>query len=78
MEDQNLCIICNIEKPSNMFMKNIKKRNGLDSYCKECRRQYKKNYDRKNKERINKYIKEWRLKNKEKVKKYYDNRKKNK
>ena len=57
------CIKCGIKKDETEFYKGRNK-------CKECIKEYKKEYRQKNKERIKEYNKEYRQKNKEYFKEY--------
>jgi hypothetical protein len=58
------CTVCKIEKELNLFNKNKNKKDGLNSFCKTCR----KKYDILNKDRIKQKGKEWRDQNPNKVK----------
>lgn len=53
--DTKLCRKCNIEKPLSEFSKNKNKADGLDYYCKSCR----KEYYLQNKEHIRQKTKEY-------------------
>ena len=46
------CNRCFIEKELSNFCKNISKKDGLEIYCRECNKEYKKGYHFKNKEII--------------------------
>jgi hypothetical protein len=76
------CIICNQEKLENWFSKLAKSKDGLSPYCKICarvkarlwrienaehRRQYRKKYNKENKEIVAARTKDWRSRNPEKV-----------
>ena len=70
-----VCKICNLEKEFNCF--NIKKNNkdGLNTKCKLCEKEYNKNYYKSNTEYFKKHNKKWnddnRLIKNEKAKSYY-------
>lgn len=73
------CKRCNIEKETIYFCKNQSKKDGLEIYCKECNREYKKKHYIKNKKIISEKHKIYYLENKqtiiEKVKEYTDDNK---
>lgn len=45
-----ICTKCNIEKPLSEFYKNKTKKDGLTSYCKDCKRIYNEDHYNKTKE----------------------------
>jgi len=68
------CKRCNIEKEIVSFCKNQSKKDGLEIYCRECNKEYKKEHYIKNKKIISEKHKIYYLENKktiiEKVKEY--------
>lgn len=73
------CSKCKIEKELSDFNKNKVRKDGLQSYCKGCKKEYKGQWYKANKEKITEYIqdnkeyykeysKKWRQANKEKIK----------
>jgi len=64
------CSICKIEKPYDSYLKNKRSKDGFGYQCKECRSNYKSNYDSKNKQKTLEYAREYRKKNKQKVLEY--------
>lgn len=65
------CTKCGECKPVSEFSKDPKGKYGLHSWCKECKRDYSKEYRKNNKERE----KEYRKNNKERIKEYYESNK---
>ena len=58
---KQICRLCNVEKDLNEFHKDRCKKNGRDSKCKSCDKQYRKQFmDRKKR-----YDKEWNEKNRD-------------
>lgn len=51
-----ICTICQIEKSLIDFAKHSSTKDGKNSYCKECMREYSKKYRKENKEKITQYI----------------------
>lgn len=47
-----ICYKCKIEKSSELFRKNKSKKDGLNSYCKDCYKYYEKNWSLKNKDKL--------------------------
>jgi hypothetical protein len=74
-----ICSKCKIEKDKSEFVKNKHTKDGLDSKCKICFYEQKKNYRLKNREKTLEYKKNYRLKNNDKIlekaKDYYQNNK---
>ena len=85
-----LCIRCGMEKNLFEFAKNISKKDGLQTYCKECHNAYCRDYahnnkdklqayKQNNKDRINAYHKAYKQNNKDRInaynKAYYENNK---
>ena len=66
------CNVCKEIKPLNEFHKDKLRKDGRQSVCKGCRKQYQKNYQPQyyedNKERIIEWNKQYRQDNKEKIK----------
>lgn len=61
-----ICKKCGVEKPLDEFSKDKKnKKDGRTSWCKECTKEYRKQYNKQNKEKINAKNKEWYENNKE-------------
>jgi len=63
-----ICTRCKKTKPFTEFYKNPREKNGLDYWCKECFKEYYKNY----KERYKKSHKEYNKSHKEKIRKYHE------
>jgi len=61
-----LCITCNQQKPYEEFWTDNKAKDKHMSSCKECTREYKKRWMKKNKSHIRQYNTEWREKNPDK------------
>jgi hypothetical protein len=64
---EKICNKCKIKKPSTEFYKKL---DGLSSMCKKCIGEQKKEYNKRNKERIREYQKQYREENKDKAKEY--------
>jgi hypothetical protein len=64
------CSKCKIEKDNSGFYKNKTIKDGLSSSCRDCSKEYQKEYRRTHKEHIKKHQKEYRLNNIEKLRKY--------
>jgi 5-methylcytosine-specific restriction endonuclease McrA len=64
------CTKCGEWKPTDEFHRCCSKKDGLYSYCKECRKLSDAAYYIANKSKINKYCKNWRTENKEWVREY--------
>ncbi len=63
------CARCGEEKPLSEFHKNKKAKDGLQSFCKECRNKAEReSYRKKEKRDRSEYLKEYYEKNKEKIK----------
>lgn len=71
------CTKCGDPKELTDFSKNKNKKDGLDIWCKDCKKTYHKNYYLKNKDKLNKNAIEYVKNNPEKrkviAKKWYDN-----
>jgi len=76
-----VCSKCKIEKPVDGFHKCIGRKDGLDFYCRLCKKEYrkansdkikeyKKEYYKTNSDKIKEYIKEYRKANSDKIKEY--------
>ena len=65
-----VCSKCGSEKWSSEFAKNISKKDGLQTYCKECQNACCRDYKQNNKEKINAYNKAYNQNNKEKIQAY--------
>ena len=62
------CNKCKEEKPFEEFVKDSQKKDGRDSWCKDCRKQYRVRHYKENKDKINLRNKEWVIQNRDKVK----------
>ena len=62
--ERKICSKCLIDKGLCEFNKNSY---GLSAYCKECKKEYDKEYRKKNKERIDQRVSNWNKQNKEGV-----------
>ena len=60
------CCICKEIKSLDMFYRNKTKKDRLQTYCKDCAKEYDREYHKK----FNHKIREYRLKNKDKMKEY--------
>ena len=73
------CTKCKEEKPFEDFNKHKRLKDGRQSNCRECAKEYKKQYRENNKEKIREYNKQWHENNKEKArerkKQYYEKNK---
>lgn len=78
---EKICSKCKLPKNIDEFFKDSHLKDGYESKCKLCKKQYKqdnwemisksnKKYETKNKEKIQKYQQEYNIKNKDKVKVY--------
>lgn len=67
-----VCVKCNLNKPIAEFNKCASNKDGLYSYCKECKTNYAKKYYTNNKETIKTTAIEWRKNNPKKYKRYTD------
>ena len=63
-----VCRTCQVEKPLNQFPVVSKNRDGLDSWCRECKKAYDRAYYLANKERIKGNVRRYRENNPDKVK----------
>jgi len=72
MSDKKKCSKCKVVKSFDEFHKDKLRKDGRQSVCKGCRKQYQKNYQPQyyedNKERIIEWNKQYRQDNKEKIK----------
>jgi len=72
-----ICKICKVEKDISLFNKKIKGKDGLNTKCKDCEREYNKNYYKLNKEYFKEHNKKWNENNRflknEIAKSYYYN-----
>lgn len=53
------CRICKEDKDLSEFYKNNSKKNNINSECKECSKEFRKEYYQNNKEKINKNVTAW-------------------
>lgn len=65
------CSRCKKEKPLHDFSKNSTKKHGRQSYCRECKVEYQRNYRLADKEKYSKLSREYYKANKEKIAKRY-------
>jgi len=85
LEQTKICSKCGKELELNLFSKNTKCKDGLNSWCKKCRKEYMKQYHKDNKERdikcaktyykahkvdIAKYKKSYDIENKNEISEY--------
>lgn len=63
-----LCIRCKQVKPLSSFCKNRREKDGLNSWCRDCAREYKKQYYLDNRERVREEHREYYEKNKDEAK----------
>ena len=81
VDGKKQCCKCKIYKPFECFGKDKSRRDGLQSQCKDCRKEYSKKWrkenpeynkewDEKNPKKNREYSKKWREKNPEKSKEY--------
>ena len=70
MNMKKKCSKCNIEKDTTEFHNDKRCKDGLYSHCKECARQYNRDYAKNNKERLKEHQRKWRDRNKEKIKRW--------
>jgi hypothetical protein len=64
--ETKICKKCGIEKEYCEFDKDIRKKDGIRSKCKSCRREYINNYNEKNRDKYRKYRKIYYWENREK------------
>ena len=62
-----VCSGCKVEKDFSEFNKHRNHKYGLSSKCKDCTREYNKKYQQNNKEKIAKQKKEWNRKNLDRI-----------
>lgn len=60
------CSGCKEELPLDCFGKNSNTKDGLQTYCKACKKEAQRRWNKKNREKRNRLSAEWREKNKEK------------
>ena len=59
------CVTCGQEKPLDSFYKNSGTKDGLDSKCKECAKEYAKAYYHSHKEVVSKKYSQYRMRNRQ-------------
>ena len=64
------CSKCHEVKVVSEFSKNKSKKDGVDTICKDCRKQYQSEYYKQNKDKIAEYKSEYYKQNKDKKKEY--------
>lgn len=64
---KKICPKCKIQKNTNGFNRNAKRKGGLSVWCKECNREYGREYSKKHREARRKYYKEYSDCNKIKI-----------
>jgi hypothetical protein len=67
---KKVCSTCSVEKPTNLFYKHIRSKDGLTSSCKKCTDNRVKAYTVKNKDLIRERKKKYRSANKERAAAY--------
>ena len=67
------CAKCQASKDVTAFSKNIRRKDLLCIYCKDCNNKYKKEWQKHNKDKIAEYDKLWQQSNKDKKSKNYKN-----
>lgn len=70
-----VCFKCGRELPVEQFSKNKTRKDGLDTKCKECAKQYMQQYYEENKEKIIQHNTQYQQEHKEKLKQYYEKNK---
>ena len=60
MENTKICKKCGMELPLECFGKHKRMKDGLQPYCKECMKQYKKQYRAEHAEAIKQYMKQYK------------------
>ena len=63
-----VCTKCGVEKPLGEYNKKKRGKHGVESQCRDCRKQYGRQYRKDNKEYVNRAIREWQINNPVKVK----------
>ena len=71
------CSECEVVKPLDEFSKHKRQKDGLQGQCKECVKEYNKQYHQDNKEKRNKQKAQYYQENKEKVNEYVRNKRVN-
>lgn len=69
--ETKICSKCGRKLPLDCFSKCKSKKDGLQSYCKECRKQYDKQYYAEHKEEKAAYDKQYKADNSEHLKEYF-------
>ena len=69
-----VCSKCKTEKPYEQFHKDKRRKDGIQSKCKECVREYDKKYRQENKEKLKERLKNRRKENKEKFREWEKNK----
>lgn len=64
------CSKCQEYKDVSCFYKNKNKKDGYGYYCKECFKEYRKKWAKKNRDKVNGYRKNWADRNKDKIEEY--------
>lgn len=54
-----ICKRCNTPYPTTQYVQNLQNKDGLGSYCKECRKEYAKEFRARNAERNSEYMREY-------------------
>jgi len=67
------CTKCQTSKDVTAFSKNIRRKDLLSIYCKDCNNKYKKEWQQNNKDKTAQYDKLWQQSNKDKKAKNYKN-----
>ena len=77
MDKQVTCHHCKLAKEVSEFGKNKSRENGLDNYCKPCRKEYRKQWYSNNSEKAKGYASTYNEKNLDKVRARWRNYNKN-
>ena len=70
MENTKICSKCGRELPLECFSKDKTRKDGLCHWCKECQKQYSKQYRAEHKEEIAAYDKQYRAEHADEIKQY--------
>lgn len=71
MEDTKICSKCGRELPLSEFSKHKRSKDGLQPYCKECKKECNKQYYAENREKITELRKQWYDENREELLEYW-------
>lgn len=65
-----ICTKCGVEKPLSEYNKRKSGKHGVEAQCRDCRKQYGRQYRKDNKEYVYRTIREWKINNPVKVNEY--------